>query len=161
MVVADYLLQLDQSTCSVVQPSSLSQVIVLRLLKEWGVSGFLAHTAKAADFYRQRRDVLAACLERHLKDLADWTQPDASMFFWLKLRLPPTVDCQNVTIEGDSTAFIRDKAIDRGVLVLPGATSFVDGRQTARVRLSFSLLSDEEMEEAISRLAAVLREEWQ
>ncbi|EFI27171.1 kynurenine/alpha-aminoadipate aminotransferase [Coprinopsis cinerea okayama7 len=134
-------------------PNSLSQVIILKLLKEWGLEGFLAHTSRTADFYRQRRDTLNAYLERHLAELAEWKPPDASMFFWIKLRLP----YQNR--EADSTAFIRDKAISKGVLVLPGATAFPDGRKTTRVRLSFSLLSDQEMEEAIKRLAEVLREE--
>ena len=84
------------------------------------------------------------------------------MFFWLKLRLPPTVRCHNLGSseqEGDSAVFIRDKAMHRGVLLLPGANAYVDDRQTARVRVSFSLLSDEQMEEAVRRLAEVLREE--
>ncbi|KAH6912754.1 kynurenine/alpha-aminoadipate aminotransferase [Coprinopsis sp. MPI-PUGE-AT-0042] len=140
------------SAVSVVQPSSLSQVIVLKLLKEWGLDGFLAHAERTADFYRQRRDVLNSYLQEHLTGLAEWTQPDASMFFWIKLILPGS---------NDSTVFIREKAIARGVLVLPGATAFPDGRKTAHVRVSFSLLQDEELLEAVKRLAEVLREENQ
>ena len=102
---------------------------------------------------------MAAALDRHLKGLAEWTRPDAAMFYWIRLKLPMSLDVKNVTVDGDSTAFIRDKAIDRGVLVLPGATAFVDGRQTARVRICFSLLSDEETDEAIRRLAELVREE--
>ncbi|TFK24932.1 TdiD protein [Coprinopsis marcescibilis] len=152
------------NSCSVVQPSSLTQAVTLPLLKQWKISGFLAHTVATASFYRQRRDAFEACLNRHLADLAEWTVPEASMFFWLKLRLPPTVRCQNLGSpgeedEGDSAAFIRDKAMHRGVLLLPGANAYVDDRSTARVRVSFSLLSDEQMEEAVRRLAEVLREE--
>lgn len=146
---------------SVVQPSSLSQIVALRLLKEWGVDGFLTHAQHAANFYKRRRDVMQACLEKHLTGLAEWTVPEAAMFFWLGLKLPKTVDLQNVVIDGDSTTFIRTKAIDRGVLVLPGATSYVDGRQTAHVRVAFSMLSDEDTEEAIKRLAMLLKEEAQ
>ncbi|KAJ3522241.1 hypothetical protein NMY22_g11975 [Coprinellus aureogranulatus] len=148
------------SMTNVVQPSSLSQIVALKLLKEWGIEGFLKHAEHAANFYKRRRDVMQACLEKHLKGLAEWTVPEAAMFFWLKLKLPKSgVDLQNVDIDGDSTTFIRTKAIDRGVLVLPGATSYVDGRTTAYVRVSFSVLSDEETEEAIRRLATVLKEE--
>lgn len=145
-------------TC-VVQASSLSQIVAIKLLKEWGVEGFLTHAQHAAAFYKRRRDVMQSCLTKHLTGLAEWTVPEAAMFFWLKLKLPKSVDLQNVEIDGDSTMFIRNKAIERGVLVLPGATSYVDGRQTAYVRLSFSVLSDEATEEAIRRLATVLQEE--
>lgn len=140
------------SAVSVVQPNSLSQVIVLKLLKDWGLDGFLAHATRTADFYRQRRDTLDSYLQEHLTGLAEWTPPDASMFFWIKLVLPG---------DSDSTVFIREKAIARGVLVLPGATAFPDGRKTAHVRVSFSLLQDEELLEAVKRLAEVLREEHQ
>jgi tryptophan aminotransferase len=148
-----------QSATSVVQASSLSQVVILKLLREWGVEGLLKHADKVAKFYKRRRDVMATCLDRHLKGLAEWSTPDAAMFYWLKLKLPESVDLKSITLEGDSTVFIRSKAIDRGVLVLPGATAFVDGRQTARVRVSFSLLTEEETDEAIRRLAEVLKEE--
>jgi tryptophan aminotransferase len=144
---------------NVVQASSLSQVVAIKLLKEWGIDGFLTHAQHTTAFYKRRRDVMQTCLTKHLRGLAEWTVPEAAMFFWLKLKLPGTVDLQNVEIDGDSTTFIRDKAIGRGVLVLPGATSYVDGRQTAYVRLSFSVLSDEATEEAIGRLATVLKEE--
>ncbi|KAF6755774.1 TdiD protein [Ephemerocybe angulata] len=147
------------SMTNIVQASSISQILAIKVLREWGIDGFLKHVQNAANFYKRRRDVMAAALDRHMKGIAEWTQPDAAMFFWIKLKLPMSVDLQSVEIDGDSTTFIRSKAIDRGVLVLPGATSFVDGRQTARVRVSFSLLSDEVTEEAIKRLATVLTEE--
>lgn len=127
-------------------------MIILKLLKDWGLDGFLAHAERTADFYRQRRDTLNSYLNEHLNGLAEWTPPDASMFFWIKLILPGS---------SDSTVFIREKAIARGVLVLPGATAFPDGRKTAHVRVSFSLLQDEELLEAVKRLAEVLREEHQ
>lgn len=147
------------SMTNVVQASSLSQIVALRLLKEWGIGGFLKHAEHAAAFYKRRRDVMQSALLKHLTGLAEWTVPEAAMFFWLHLKLPKSVDMQNVQVDGDSTTFIKSKAIDRGVLALPGATSYVDGRQTAHVRVAFSILSDEDTEEAIKRLAALLREE--
>lgn len=76
---------------------------------------------------------------------AEWVVPDASMFFWVKLHLP---------VHGlDITAFVRDTAVPHGILVLPGSAAFPEERKTACVRLSFSLLSDEEMEKGVRRLA--------
>lgn len=161
-------------------------MVLLKLLQTWGLKGFLEHAESTASFYRERRDVLARCLERHLllnphengdlERLAEWKVPDASMFFWLKLNLqklqpsdpaPPTDHGPNPRFdEGkeeqedeDSTTFIRETAVPRGVLVLPGKAAFPDGRETLHVRLSFSLLSDEEMEEAVKRLAGAIVEQ--
>jgi hypothetical protein len=165
-------------------------MVLLKLLQTWGLKGFLEHAEKTALFYRERRDVLAAHLERHLRSdpqdggatLAEWKVPDASMFFWVKLNLKssslrsefdaeasPAVhetgagnkETQAVEREEDSTPFIRDIAVPRGVLVLPGKTAFPDGRETLHVRLSFSLLSDEEMGEAVKRLAGAIVEQQQ
>lgn len=148
---------------NVVQASSVAQMLVLKVLQEWGIEGFLKHAQESANFYKRRRDVMAAALDRHLTGLADWTSPDAAMFFWIKLRLSPktsdSLEIQNAEIDGDSTTFIRNKAMAGGVLVLPGATSYVDGRSTARVRVCFSMLSDEATDEAIRRLAVVLRDQ--
>ncbi|RXW25327.1 hypothetical protein EST38_g512 [Candolleomyces aberdarensis] len=166
---------------TVVQPSSLSQMVLLKLLQTWGLKGFLDHADKTASFYRERRDVLKSLLERYLRldphhengggvGLAEWKVPDASMFFWVKLNLGlPTSEFDAGTSpigveggkegEGDSTPFIRDTAVPRGVLVLPGKAAFPDGRETHHVRLSFSLLSNDEMEEAVKRLAGAIVEQ--
>ncbi|KAH6911527.1 TdiD protein [Coprinopsis sp. MPI-PUGE-AT-0042] len=150
------------NTVSVVQASSLSQIVVLQLLKEWKLEGFLVHAKATADFYKYRRDAFVTILNRHLADLAEWTVPQASMFFWINLKLPPSLECKNMEYdsEGDSAMFIRSKMMKKGVLALPGFTSYVDGRRSTRVRVSFSLLSDDQMEEGIRRLAVALREEW-
>lgn len=64
------------------QPSSLSQVIALKLLKTWGYAGFRAHTERVSQFYREKRDVFEVALRHHLAGLAEWTTPEAGMFVW-------------------------------------------------------------------------------
>ncbi|KAF9013316.1 TdiD protein [Cyathus striatus] len=145
------------STSTTVQPPSISQIILLKLVSQWGIPGFIAHTEKVASFYRQRRDHFEICLQRHMSGIAEWTTPVAAMFFWLKLSLPPVV-CWH---EGDAAALIHDRAIERGVLLLPGECAYLDERKNPCVRVSFSLLSDDELEEAIKRLALIVREEWE
>lgn len=80
------------------------------------------------------------------KPIAEWIVPDASMFFWVKLYLPTESHL-------DITTFVRNTAVPNGILVLPGSAAFPEERRTGCVRLSFSLLSDEEMEEGVKRLA--------
>lgn len=58
--------------------------------------------------------------------------------------------------EGDSESIIRNNAVERGVLALPGTVFLPNGRKTAYVRASFSLLTPEEVDEAVKRLRDVI-----
>ena len=57
----------------------------------------------------------------------------------------------------DSVDLAR-RAADAGVAIVPGAPFFPDGRGAANVRLSFSRVPDDRIEEGVERLAALLRE---
>ena len=60
--------------------------------------------------------------------------------------------------EGDSASLIREKAVEKGVLALPGTAFMPNGRKSAYVRASFSLVTPEEVEEAVKRLRDVILE---
>lgn len=60
--------------------------------------------------------------------------------------------------EGDSESIIRTKAYERGVLALPGTVFLPRGGKTAYVRAAFSLLAEDEVEEAIKRLRQTILE---
>ena len=70
-----------------------------------------------------------------------------------KLLLPPSEGAP----EGDSEALIREKAIEAGVLALPGTSFFISGKPTPYVRASFSLLPEKDVDEALRRLAKIVR----
>lgn len=72
-----------------------------------------------------------------------------------KLSLPPI---EGEAAEGDAESLIRTKALDRGVLALPGTVFYANGRKTAFVRAAFSVLNDADTDEAVRRLGDVLRE---
>ncbi|KAJ7601199.1 TdiD protein [Mycena floridula] len=148
------------SACTTMQAPSISQIMIVKLMRLWGIKGFLAHAEQVANFYRERRDKFHLALEQHLSGLAEWTVPDAAMFFWLKLRLPPSASCENTTDEtGDSEVLIRTTAIEKGILCLPGACANFDERKSCHVRLSFSLLSDQDVQVGLRRLSEILREQ--
>jgi tryptophan aminotransferase len=116
-------------------------------VNSWGYAGFKSHTERVSAFYKAKRDVFISALERHLGGLAEWTAPEAGMFVWFKL-----------LIEGDdSETVVRTQALEKGVLALPGTVFLPDGRKTAYVRASFSLLGEEEVEEACRRLGETVR----
>jgi tryptophan aminotransferase len=59
--------------------------------------------------------------------------------------------------EGDSDKLIRTKALEALVLALPGCAFYPGERVSAHVRASFSVVSDEEIEEGLRRLSELVR----
>lgn len=62
--------------------SSLTQVITATLLNSWGYDEFLKHTETVSQFYKGKRDVFEAAMQKHLGGLAEWTPPESGMFYW-------------------------------------------------------------------------------
>ena len=125
--------------------SGVSQIMVSKLLDHWGKRGFDEHAKKVAAFYCRRRDALLAAAERHLKGLASWSAPEAGMFLWLRLN---GID--------DTKSLIEEKAAAANVLFVPGQSFDPLDYPSPYVRASFSTASDEEMNIAMERLAALI-----
>ena len=171
------ILTLKKKTASSnLQGSSTVQAIVQALFNAWGYDTFLEHGRRVASLYRAKRDVFESAMQKHLTGLAEWVPPEAGMFYWyvyfylstpclylikvhtnrylrFKLLLPPSEGAP----EGNSEALIRRKAMEAGVLALPGTSFFISGKPTPYVRASFSLLPEKDVDEALRRLAEVVR----
>lgn len=77
--------------------------------------------------------------------------PTAGMFFWLALRLP----------EGaDTFALLSTRGMDIGVLAVPGMAFMPRPRRTCQLRASYSMLTDDQMDEACRRLARLVDGAW-
>ncbi|KAI0749623.1 PLP-dependent transferase [Daedaleopsis nitida] len=154
------------------QTPSLTQAIAFALFDAWGYDNFKAHTLAVSQFYRGKRDVFEKYMKQYLDGLAVWDAPEAGMFFWwVTPRLPlvefssqvmyrfklllPSADGEG---EQDSESLIRTRAVEKGVLALPGTVFLPNGGKTPYVRASFSLLDEADVEEAIKRLRAVVLE---
>ncbi|KAJ3316803.1 hypothetical protein HDU76_001541 [Blyttiomyces sp. JEL0837] len=127
--------------------SGVSQMIVFKLLEQWGIEGFLSHTDEVATFYQEKCKIFLGLAEKHLKGLAEWSPPSAGMFVWMKL---------NGT--DDSSALVKNKAVEKKVLLVPGFEFFPNPRTTSYVRSSFSTATPQEMDTALQRLADLVRE---
>ncbi|KAJ3337805.1 hypothetical protein HDU93_000480 [Gonapodya sp. JEL0774] len=125
-------------------PSNLSQQLVASYLAHLGHSAYLAHARTVRDHYSHKRDAFIRLAERHLGGAnmaAEWVEPKAGMFVWLKL----------VGIK-DSGKLVREKAVERKVLLLPGEEFIPNGGPTPYVRAAFSTASESQMDEALKRL---------
>lgn len=97
--------------------------------------------------YKRRRDLFSAAMKKHLTGLAEWDDPEAGMFYWFKLNIP----------SGDSEDLIMQRALEQKVLALPGASFYAVERKSPYVRASFSILPEEHFDEAMKRLADIVR----
>ncbi|CEG62785.1 hypothetical protein RMATCC62417_00061 [Rhizopus microsporus] len=131
------------------QPSGVSQVVAYQLLAKWGHKGFFDHVKGVANFYREKRDEFLVCLNKHMKGRAEWNVPNAGMFFWLRL-------LGGIT---DSYDLVMTKAIKENVLAIPGLAFMPRGNKNEYIRVSFSNVSKQQMDEALRRLARVIDRE--
>jgi kynurenine/2-aminoadipate aminotransferase len=130
------------------QPAGVTQLMAYELLSRWGLDGFLQHVDKVSAFYKEKRDMFVECLDRHLKGLAEWAVPDSGMFVWINL-------LGGIT---DSFDLVLSKAVKNKVIAVPGVAFMPLKDTTPYIRVSYSAVTYEQMDEALRRLAMVIRE---
>ncbi|MFC0543482.1 aminotransferase-like domain-containing protein [Kutzneria chonburiensis] len=116
-----------------------------RMLEEYLRGGHLdEHLPLARALYRRRASLLTDALARHFDGLATWTVPQGGFFSWLRV---PGVD----------TMALAAVARESKVAFVPGAGFFAAGRDDEHLRLSYSRISESDIEEGVVRLAAAVR----
>src|SRR5215207_8322660 len=117
-----------------------------RLVEEYGrAGGFERHLPAARALYASHWAALSAALSRHMPEQIDWTEPTGGFLTWLTL--PEELD----------TLAMRPAAIAAGVGYVPGPPFHVCDNGRNALRLSFSHLTETELETAVERLATVVR----
>ena len=108
--------------------------------------GYERQLAAGMPYYRERRDAMMAALDRHLAGEYDAAVPRGGHHVWVTLRRP---------VEERA---LYTEAVRHGVSFTPGGAVSAERRQRTSLRLSFSLVEPEELEEGVRRLARALRE---
>ena len=115
-----------------------------RLFEESARRGWIdEQLTRSRALYRRKGERMLAALARSLPERARWTTPQGGFFSWLTL---PDVDA----------ADLARRAVEQGVAVIPGTLFFPDGRGSDTMRLSFSLVDEEKIDEGIARLGSLL-----
>jgi 2-aminoadipate transaminase len=116
-----------------------------RLFEEYVRRGWMdEQLARSRRLYRRRCERMMGALDAAMPSEVTWTRPVGGFFSWMSL--PNHHD----------GADLARRAVERGVAVVPGDPFFPDGRGTNNVRLSFSRVEDERIEDGIERLAALV-----
>jgi 2-aminoadipate transaminase len=116
-----------------------------RLLEEYGRRGLLdEQVERARALYRGRCALLLDALARHMPDDAEWTRPAGGFFCWVTLP------------EGFDTVELARSAMERKVAFVPGAPFYPDGSGRNTLRLAFSQVGDDAIDQGVRRLARVI-----
>ncbi|MCA9831691.1 MAG: PLP-dependent aminotransferase family protein [Dehalococcoidia bacterium] len=104
------------------------------------------HVPHLREIYGRKLGRMEAALREHCGTHCTWTTPDGGFFLWLLLDPGlPAGDVQRV-------------ANKKGVIVGGGPQFFADGRATNHLRLAFSYVATEDIEEGVNRLAEAIEE---
>jgi (S)-3,5-dihydroxyphenylglycine transaminase len=110
--------------------------------------GSLAEVCRAkVSFYRNNRDRMLRALERELAGAATWNEPAGG--FFVTVALP---------FDFGDAELVRC-AQDYRVVVAPMAYFSLTGGRRRQIRLSFSYVSEAQIDEGVARLAAFVRDE--
>ena len=104
-----------------------------------------AHVARVAAVYGRQCQLMCDLLDDLMPAGASHTTPEGGMFL--------TVDLPH----GASAMDVFHGGVREGVAVLPGVPFYVDGGGDDVIRLNFSAVGEEEIEEGVRRLARVVR----
>jgi 2-aminoadipate transaminase len=117
-----------------------------RLVEEYGRGGgFERHLPAARALYASHWAALSSALKSDMPEEVRWTEPRGGFLNWLTL--PEGVDALDM----------RPAALAAGVAYVPGPPFHVDEEGRNTLRLSFSHLTETELETAVERLATVIR----
>ena len=116
-----------------------------RLFEESVRRGFMdEQLVRSCALYERKCGRMLAALERSMPGETRWTRPDGGFFTWLTL----PAGCDSVKLV--------PLAATQGVGIVPGTLFFTDGSGTGNVRLSFSMIAEEQIDDGIERLASLI-----
>ncbi|TLM84257.1 PLP-dependent aminotransferase family protein [Pseudarthrobacter sp. NamE5] len=124
-------------------PPAFNQMLISAYLREYDWKGQI-ETYRS--LYAERCRAMLAALAEHMPAGTTWTSPEGGFFVWVTLP------------EGVDTYPLLHKAIEAGVVFIPGAAFTPSDEPSNKLRLAFSAVPPEAIAEGVRRLAPVLQE---
>lgn len=106
-----------------------------------------ANLLKSIELYKGKRNHLLGLLQKYMPEGVSWTHPEGGLFLFLTMP------------EGFDSVKFYDKALDAGVAYVAGEFFHTDGSGRNTMRMNFSFMAEERMEEGVKLLAELLRNE--
>jgi len=117
-----------------------------RMLEEYGCSGQMARQiVSSRALYARRAALTGQALERHMPEGTTWTTPQGGFYIWV------------TAPDGADTVALSAAARARKVAYVPGRPFYPGEGGHAQMRLSYSRVDDELIDEGIRRIGEVLK----
>ena len=117
-----------------------------RMLEEYGRGGHLdRQIVRSRELYARRAGLMAAALTAHMPDGTTWTTPEGGFYIWL------------TAPDGVDTVALSAAARARKVAYVPGRPFYPDEAGTTQIRLAYSRVADDLIDEGVRRIGEVLR----
>jgi 2-aminoadipate transaminase len=130
-----------EATETYISPSMVAQAIVAEFCESGAIERSIETVKKAL---RERRDATASALEAEIPD-ASFSPPEGGYFMWVDLP------------DGTDVKRLQEEAKERGVIFTPGPDFLLEGGDSS-LRIAYSGVSTDQIEEGVSRIAQAFRE---
>lgn len=129
------------ATNTYISPNMVAQSIVAEFCHSGAIERSIETVKRAL---RERRDATAGALERHIPD-ARFVKPQGGYFLWVDLP------------DGSDVAALDAAARERGVVFVKGTDFLIEGGESS-LRIAYSAVPPDQIEEGIARVADAYRE---
>jgi 2-aminoadipate transaminase len=117
-----------------------------RMLEEYGRGGHLdRQIVESRALYARRAALTGQALERHMPDGTSWTKPGGGFYYWL------------TAPDGVDTVGLSAAARAKKVAFVPGRPFYPGDAGHAQIRISYSRVDDELIDEGIRRIGDLLK----
>jgi len=128
--------------CADVQTNEFAQYIIAEFFNNYDME---AHVKKIRELYGHRKNVMVEAMRKEFPDSVKFTDPVGGMFTWVELP------------EGFDADEMFEKALEEKVVYVPGSAFYAKVPKKNTMRLNFSNMTDERIEEGIKRLGNLFR----
>ena len=127
---------------AVLQSSTISMMVVAKFIDMFDLD---EHVETVRAVYEHRCNVMMDAMGKYFPKEVKYTIPDGGLFTWAEL--PDYID----------TKVMATDALAQNVAYVPGIGFFPNGNNHHCMRLNYSCMPDERIEEGIRRLADVIK----
>lgn len=124
--------------------SQLNQMVVHAVVSD----GFADHVSRLNAVYGARQLSMLDALDEGMPEGVTWTRPEGGMFIWL-------------TLPGEIAAsrLLERSLAEEGIAFVPGQSFFADESGTHYLRLNYTLASEADAQDGITRLGRLIYRE--
>lgn len=119
--------------------------IMMRTVYHTALDFLDGHVTAARDVYRSRRDAMLDALAASMPDGVTWSRPRGGFFIWITV--PDHLNTHD----------LANEAAENGIIYFPGHWFYPLQDQFTGIRLSYSTVPEDRIDEGVRRLAATLR----